>query len=461
MPDTRDRTAPLRIASGQGFWGDLQRAPIDQARLGPIDVLVMDYLAEVTMSILQKQKLRDPSLGYARDFVEVVTELAPDIKEKGFKVISNAGGVNPEACARAIVEGARERGATGLKVAVVTGDDLLERLDNLIARGVELRHMETGQPLAEVRDRIVSANAYLGAQPIAQALAAGADVVVTGRTTDTGLTLAPLVDHFGWDWADWDKMAAGTVAGHILECGAQSSGGNFTDWRAVPDMAGIGFPIAEVSADGTFVVTKHDGTGGLVSRGTVAEQLLYEIGDPADYITPDVVADFTSIQLDDRGGDRVHVGGIRGTEDTEFLKVSAAYSDGWKATSTLVYAWPEAAAKARAAADVLRQRLDALGLEFDEVRSEIVGLNALSERAEADPAAEADLDEVQLRVSVRGQDREAVEQFGREIAPLILTGPSAVTGFAGGRPRPSEVIAYWPALIPKSEVEATVRVLEV
>ena len=455
MPDV------LRIASGQGFWGDLQRAPIDQARRGPIDVLVMDYLAEVTMSILQKQKLRDPSKGYARDFVEVVTELAPDIKEKGFKVISNAGGVNPVACAEAIVEGARQRGATGLKVAVVTGDDLLDRLDDLLDRGVELKHMETGEPLSTVRDRVVSANAYLGAQPIAEALAKGADVVVTGRTTDTGLTLAPLVDRFGWDWADWDKMAAGTVAGHILECGAQSSGGNFTDWQDVPDMADIGFPIAEVAADGSFVVTKHDGTGGLVSRGTVAEQLLYEIGDPKDYITPDCVADFTSIQLEDEGDNRVRVDGIRGSEDTEFLKVSAAYSDGWKATSTLVYAWPDAAKKARAAAEILRQRLDALGLEFEEVRAEIVGLNALSEVEGADPLREADLDEVQLRISVRGQDREAVERFGREIAPLILTGPSAVTGFAGGRPRPSEVVAYWPALIPKSEVQAEVRVLEV
>ncbi|MEM7788818.1 MAG: acyclic terpene utilization AtuA family protein [Bacteroidota bacterium] len=451
----------LRIASGQGFWGDLQRAPIDQARLGPIDVLVMDYLAEVTMSILQKQKLRDPAKGYARDFVEVCTELAPDVREKGFKIISNAGGVNPEACAEAIVAGARARGATGLKVAVVTGDDLLDRLDDLIADGVALEHMETGAPLSTVRDRVVSANAYLGARPIAEALAQGADIVVTGRTTDTGLTLAPLVHRFGWAWDDWDKMAAGTVAGHILECGAQSSGGNFTDWRAVPDMARIGFPIAEVAADGTFVVTKHQGTGGLVSRGTVAEQLLYEIGDPTDYITPDVIADFTSIRLDDRGGDRVHVSGIRGVEDTEFLKVSAAYADGWKATSTLVYAWPEAAAKARAAAQVLRDRLGALGLAFDEVRTEIVGAGALSERPEADALREADLDEVQLRVSVRGQDKGAVEQFGREIAPLILTGPSAVTGFAGGRPKPSEVIAYWPALIPKDRVHAEVDVLDV
>jgi hypothetical protein len=414
---------PIRIASGQGFWGDLQRAPLDQARLGPIDYLVMDYLAEVTMSILQKQRLKNPQAGYARDFVEVVTELLPDLQEKGFKVISNAGGVNPTGCADAIVRNARARGATGLRVAVVTGDDLMGRLDDLLADGVELRHMETGAPLSTVRDRVVSANAYLGAGPIVEALRQGADVVVTGRTTDTGLTLAPMMFEFGWDEKDWDRLAAGTVAGHILECGAQSSGGNFTDWETVPNMARIGFPLVEARPDGTFTVTKHDGTGGLVSRQTVAEQLLYEIGDPADYITPDCVADFTTIHLEGDGTDRVRVHGVAGRPATEFLKVSAAYADGWKATSTLVYGWPDAAEKARAAARILRERLDALGLAFDEYRAE--------------------------------------QQFGREIAPLILTGPSAVTGFAGGRPRPSEVIAYWPALIPKDRVHPVVTVLEV
>lgn len=447
----------IRIASGQGFWGDLQRAPIDQARNGPIDFLVMDYLAEVTMSILQKQRQRNEKYGYARDYVSVVTELAPDIQEKGFKVISNAGGVNPVACAEAIVEGARDRGVEGLKVAVVTGDGLMGRLDDLLENGVELRHMETGEPMSTVRDRIVSANAYLGAGPIVEALEKGADVVVTGRTTDTGLTLAPMIHTFGWNWDDWDKLAAGTVAGHILECGAQSSGGNFTDWEEVPNLAHVGFPIVEASPDGTFVVTKHEGTGGRVSRGTVSEQLLYEIGDPTDYITPDCIADFTSIQLEDEGNDRVRVHGINGQPATDSLKVSAAYSDGWKATSSLVYAWPDAVKKARAAAEILKTRLDDLGLSFDEYRTEILGVNALSERdVEVDGAV---LDEVQLRVSVRGKDRAAVEQFGREIAPLILTGPGAVTGFAGGRPKPSEVIAYWPALIPKEEVGTEVNVL--
>ncbi len=451
----------IRIASGQGFWGDLQRAPIDQARNGPIDYLVMDYLAEVTMSILQKQKLRNPELGYARDFVEVVTELLPDIKEKGFKIISNAGGVNPLACRDRIVEYAKEHGITGVKIAVVTGDDLLDDLDGLLADGVELKHMETGERLAPVRDQMVSANAYLGAGPIVEALRQGADVVITGRTTDTGLTLAPMIHEFGWDREDWDKMAAGTVAGHILECGAQSSGGNFTDWQTVPDMARIGFPIVEARPDGTFTVTKHDGSGGLVSTATVAEQLLYEIGDPTDYITPDCVADFTSIHLEGDGKNRVRVHGIHGEPDTEFFKVSAAYADGWKASSTLVYAWPDAAAKARAAAQILKDRLDALGLHFDEYRAELIGLNALSEDEERNADREGELDEVMLRVSVRSPDRDAVEQFGREIAPLILTGPSAVTGFAGGRPKPSEVIAYWPALIPKDRVHPEVTVVEV
>ncbi len=449
----------IRIASGQGFWGDLPRAPIDQARRGPIDYLVMDYLAEVTMSILQKQRLKDPRAGYARDFVEVVTELLPDIRERGFRIVSNAGGVNPVGCAEAIIDGARARGITGLKVAVITGDDLLDRLDELIGGGFPLAHMETGEPISTVREGVVSANAYLGARPIVEALAMGADVIVSGRTTDTGLTLGPMIHEFGWDWDDWDKMAAGTVAGHILECGAQSSGGNFTDWQTVPDLARVGFPIAEALPDGSFVITKHDDSGGLVSVATVTEQLLYEIGDPADYITPDCIADFTSIQLEPAGANRVRVHGIKGLPATEFLKVSAAYADGWKATSTLVYGWPDAAAKARAAAGILSERLDMLGYRYDEYRAELVGLNALTEGAIDTARRESELDEVQLRVSVRGGDRPSIDGFGREIAPLILTGPSAVTGFAGGRPRASEVIAYWPALVPKEQVVANVQLM--
>ena len=446
----------IRIASGQGFWGDLLTAPRDQVRRGPIDYLVMDYLAEVTMSILQKQKRKDPSLGYARDLVPLMDELLPLIVEKNIRVITNGGGVNPEACRDAIFASAARLGIRGLAIGVVAGDDILPRLHDLRASGVPLANMESGEDLAGVMDRVLSANVYFGAAPIVRALADGAQIVITGRTTDTGLTLAPMMYEFGWRDTDWDRLAAGTVAGHILECGAQSSGGNFSaDWRAVPDLAHVGFPIAEAAPDGGIVITKHAGSGGLVSVQTVKEQLLYEIGNPAEYITPDCVADFTTIRLAGEGPDRVRVSGVRGKPATPSYKVSMSYLDGYTAVGTLTYAWPDALDKARAADGILRRRLADLGLAFEEIRTELMGYDSCHGPLASHPA---DVDEVVLRVGVRGRDRAAVERFGREIAPLILTGPPSVTGFAGGRPRPSEVIAYWPALMPKTAVTPEVIV---
>jgi hypothetical protein len=449
----------IRIASGQGFWGDLRTAPVDQVRKGPIDYLVMDYLAEVTMSIMQKQKLKDPSLGYAKDLVPLIGEILPDIIQKNIRVITNGGGVNPIACREAIYSIARERGIKGLRIGVVSGDDLLPDLDRLVDDGVMFANMETGEPFASIRSRIVSANAYLGAEPIVQALARGAQIIITGRTTDTGLTLAPMIHEFGWSADDWDRIAAGTVAGHILECGAQSTGGNFLgDWKSVPDLAHVGFPIAEAYPDGRVVITKHEKTGGLVSEATIKEQLLYEIGDPRTYITPDGIADFTSIQLKHAGTNRVEVSGVRGRPATEFLKVSMAYHDGYTAFGTLTYAWPEAVEKARKAEEILRTRLEDHGYVFDEIRAEILGYNScLGPNA---PLMQ-EMNEVVLRVGVRGKDREAIEGFSREIAPLVLTGPPSVTGFAGGRPRPSDVMAYWPALIPKTCVTPIVDVNEI
>ncbi len=447
----------IRIASGQGFWGDLLTAPVDQVKKGPIDYLVLDYLAEVTMSILQKQRRKDPSLGYARDFVPLITEILPEVLGKGIRVVTNGGGVNPEGCARAIMEMASLRNGAGLKVGVVKGDDILERLDEFLDRGFPLAHMDTGEPLSSVRNRVMSANVYFGAGPIARALKEGAMIVVTGRTTDTGLTLAPMVAEFDWDMSDWNKMAAGTIAGHILECGGQASGGNFGgDWRSIPDLAHIGFPIVEASPAGTFVVTKHPGTGGSIRRETVAEQLLYEIGDPRVYITPDCIADFTSIRLEELGANRLKVYGITGRPSTEYYKVSLAYSDGFTSFGTLTFAWPDALAKARAADAILRTRIGDLGLQFDEIRTEFQGYDACH-----GPLATAieDPNEVVLRVGVRGKEYRTVERFGKEIAPLILTGPPSVTGFAGGRPKPSEVVAYWPALIPKSAVNPQVEIL--
>ncbi|HKJ03208.1 MAG TPA: acyclic terpene utilization AtuA family protein, partial [Longimicrobiales bacterium] len=365
----------LRIASGQGFWGDDLEAPVRQVEGGPIDYLMMDYLAEVTMSIMQKQRSRDPSAGFALDFVPLMERIFPMCAEKGVRVVTNAGGVNPEGCADALVEAGRSAGVGGrMKVGLVTGDDLMDRLDELMAAGHDLAHMETGAPLSEIRDEVQSANAYIGAGPIVEALAKGADIVVTGRSTDTALTYGPMIHEFGWAADDYDRIASGVVAGHINECGAQCTGGNcLIDWWKIPDMARVGFPIVEAGPDGSFVVTKHPGTGGRVSRASVTEQILYEMGDPTEYITPDVIADFTTIHLEEAGENRVRVHGVKGRAATDFLKVSIAYSSGWKAVGTLTYAWPDAAAKARAADRILRERLDRLGLDFDEVRTELVG----------------------------------------------------------------------------------------
>ena len=449
----------VRIAAGQGFWGDLPDAPVRQVQGGPIDYLMLDYLAEVTMSIMQKQKARDPNAGYARDFVPLIREILPTSMERNIRVTANAGGVNVKGCADAVLDVARELGFGGkLSVGIVTGDDILPRLDELMNRGIELRNMDTGEPLATVRDRIQSANAYLGAAPIVEALNQNVQIVITGRATDTGLTLAPLIHEFGWSLSDWNKLSAGTIAGHIIECGAQASGGNCQyDWQNIPDLANVGFPIVEACPDGTFIITKHDNTGGCVSVPSIKEQLVYEMGDPHEYITPDCVADFTTIRLEDAGKDRVRVFGIKGHPATDFLKVSISYSAGYKAVGTLVYSWPDAYAKAQAADRILRGRLERLGLKFDQILTEFVGANATHGSLAGDPR---DLAEVQLRVGVRGPDKAAIERFTKEIAPLILTGPPGVTGFAGGRPKVEEIVAYWPALIPKREITPSVEVLK-
>jgi hypothetical protein len=449
----------VRVASGQGFWGDLLTAPVEQVRGGQIDYLMLDYLAEVTMSIVQKQRQRDPNAGYARDFVSLLREILPDCVEKNIKVLSNAGGVNVEGCAAAIADVAKELGLSGkVKIGVVTGDDILPRLDEFLEKGVSINNMETGEPLSAIRDKVQSANVYLGAQPLVEALDKGAQIIVGGRLTDTGLTLAPLMHEFGWSFEDWDKVSTGTIAGHIIECGAQASGGNCQfEWQNVPDLANVGFPIVEAYASGEFVITKHENTGGWVNIPSVKEQLLYEMGDPHEYITPDVVADFTTIHLKDDGKDRVRVYGIKGKPNTDFYKVSIAYSGGWKAVGTLVYAYPDAFEKAKAADKILRARLEKLGLKFDVILTEFVGVNATHGHLAGEPSR--DIPEVQLRVGVRGQNKADVERFTKEIAPLILTGPPAVTGFAGGRPKVEEIMAYFPALIPKTLIETKVDVI--
>lgn len=454
MPASRT----IRIASGQGFWGDRLSAPVEQVRRGPIDYLMLDYLAEVTMSIMQKQRSRDPSQGYARDFVPLMGEILPDCVEKGIRVVANAGGVNPEACRDGVIAEARKAKLAGrARVGVVTGDNILGRLDDLIARGHELRNLDTGAPLTDVLDRVQSANAYIGARPIVTALAQDATVVITGRSTDTALTYGPMIHAFDWNPDDYHRLAAGVVAGHINECGAQASGGNsLVAWEDIPDLDDVGYTIIEANADGTFIVTKHDGTGGRVTPAVVAEQIVYELGDPSEYITPDVIADFTTIHLDDAGEDRVRVHGVRGRPATDKLKVSISYRAGYKAVGTLVYGWPDAVAKAQEADRIVRRRLERMGLVFDAIRTELVGWNSTHGELAGPPPE--DLPEVELRIAVRAAAKEPVDAFTREIAPLILSGPPTVTGFAGGRPRVQEIVAYWPALIDRAEIEPRLRV---
>lgn len=447
----------IRIANGQGFWGDNVDAPVELLRGGQIDYIGMDYLAEVTLSIMMRQKLKDPRMGYATDFIGFIRRVLPEIKQRNVRVLANAGGLNPRACREKVFEVARELGVTGLRVGVVEGDDIFPRLRELIDAGHEMRNMDSGEPLAPVVDRMMSANAYLGARPVAEALRQGAHIVLCGRITDTALALGPMIHEFGWAEDDWDRLAAGTIAGHIIECGAQCTGGNFSRWWEVPDLWNVGYPVVEAREDGTFTVTKNEGTGGMVTVDTISEQLLYEMGNPNEYIGPDAIADFTSIQLKQEGKDRVAVSGIKGKPRTPFLKVSGSYLGGYKSSGQITMSGPRAVEKAQLAAEVVWKRLERAGVTFpEEAKSvELVGtgvcLPGVFPMPEEPP-------EVVLRLGVRDADAAKVNRFGQEIAPLITAGPPGVTGFAGGRPRAQEVMAYWPALLRREEVEGRVEV---
>jgi hypothetical protein len=447
----------LRIGNGQGFWGDNVDAPVELLRGGPIDYIGMDYLAEVTLSIMMRQKLKNPKRGYATDFIGFIQRVLPELKERNVRVLTNAGGLNPHACRNRIFEVARDLGVKNLRVGVVEGDDLLPRLEELIAAGHSLANMDTGEPLAPLVGRVMSANAYLGAKPVVEALAQGAHIVLCGRITDTALALAPMLHEFAWSGDDWNRLAAGTIAGHIIECGAQCTGGNFSRWWEVPDLWNAGYPIVEARPDGTFVVTKHEGTGGMVTVDTVAEQLVYEMGDPTSYVTPDVTADFTTIRLRQDGKDRVEVSGIQGRPNTPFLKVSASYLAGYQASGQVTISGPRAVEKAKLAAETVWKRLERAGAIFAPAdrETDLLGTGACLPGIFAAPE---ELPEVVLRLAVRDEDAAKVERFGKEIAPLVTAGPPGVTGFAGGRPKPQEVVAYWPALLAREEVESRIEV---
>jgi len=444
----------LRIGNGKGFWGDDVDAPVRLAASGAIDVLTLDYLAEVTLSILARQRKTDPAAGWARDFAETVAGMVPLWRgaQPNLRVIANAGGLNPESAASACRR--KLSGMTGFRIGVVAGDDLMPHLDRLLDAGCDLANLETGEPIAKVRDRLVSANAYLGAAPMAEALAAGAKLVITGRVADPSMTVAAAIHGHGWRGTEVDRLAGATVAGHLTECGTQVTGGIWTDWLGLADAGDIGFPVAEVEADGSLVITKPAGTGGAVNLATVKEQLVYEIGDPANYISPDVVVDFTSLKLREVGRDRIAVTGTRGKPATEFYKVSASYHDGWTAAGTLTIFGSDAIAKARRAGEAVRERLRRIGVEPTAFNIECLGAGACAPGVMPEPDAR----EVVLRLAAADARREVIERFAKELVPLVTSGPQGTTGYFAGRPQVREVLAYWPCLVPKRLVTPTVRV---
>lgn len=453
----------LRIGNAQGFWGDRGDAPATLAAQQPdLDYLTLDYLAEVSMSILAAQKQRDPTAGFTRDFVESLRALALLWAQRRagghpLRVVTNAGGMNPRGCAEACAAVLRDAGCKGLRIGVVSGDDVLPILRE---RGGAFANLDNGRQLGRdlPLDALVTAHAYIGAAPIVEALAAGADLVVTGRVADPSLTVGPCVHHFGWSVEDFDRVAGATVAGHLIECGTQVTGGISTDWLNIPGTENLGYPVVEVSADGGCVVTKPASTGGRVDERTVKEQLVYEIGDPGAYLSPDATVSLLSIKLGGDGRDRVRVTGAKGSPPPPGYKVSATFRNGFRASGTLTIFGRDAVAKAKRCADVVRARLHSAGGEPEQWLDECLGANAA---APVGRQNHSEMMETVLRITVADRRREVVERFTRELMPLVTSGPQGITGYAEGRPRVHEVYGYWPCLIDRKLVTPRVECIEV
>ena len=445
----------IRIGNGQGFWGDSIDAPVNLVKGGPLDYLTLDYLAEVTLSIMQRQKLKNPNAGFARDFIDLIRRILPEMHHNGLKVITNAGGANPQAC-REELQKLSGNSKKKIKIGVIQGDDIYPNLQELMDKGVSFDNMDTGKSFDVIKDQVYSANVYINSFTISEALEKGAQIVLAGRVSDPGLALGPCVYEYGWKHDEYDRIAAGTLSGHITECGAQCTGGNYSNWQDVPDMANLGYPIIEMQKDGKFTITKHKGTGGLVNRESVSEQILYEIGNPRLYISPDVCVDFTSFNLEDMGNDHVEIEGVKGSRPTDTYKVSISYFAGYKASGQLTISGPNAYEKAKLTAEIIWKRLKYAGVEFEDTSTEYLGLSSCHGEINTKPKQ---LNEVVLRLSAKDHNKAKVNRFGMEIAPVITSGPPGITGFSGGRPKTQEIIAYWPALIPKEMVHTTVDVI--
>lgn len=433
----------IRIGNAGGFWGDDLSALKRQIEGGALDYITSDYLAEITMGILMKQKMKNNSMGYVYDFLDQIDEVLESAISKGIKIITNAGGINPGALAEKIIELARKKDID-IKVGAVTGDDILERIDGIYPAKELMKNMETGEDFSDIKDKILSSNVYLGIQPVIKALQEGCDIIVTGRVTDTAITLAPMIYEFGWKQDDWDRLASGVIGGHIIECGTQSTGGNFTNWEDIEKWDNIGFPILEVHENGSFIVTKHDGTGGIVSEDSIREQLVYEMGNPDMYISPDVVVDFTSVKLKEIGKDRVEVWGVKGSPPTKFFKVSTSFSDGYKASGSILIGGTRLKRKAELYEEIFWKKT---GCTYEGKKTELIGFVENSE----------EFSTAILRFAAYDHNKEKIAKFGSEISTLILSGPAGAA-VTGGRPKPRMVIGFWPSLINKNLIESKVAV---
>lgn len=441
----------IKIGNAGGYWGDDLNALNMQLTGGELDYITSDFLAEITMSILRKQQIKNPDLGYVTDFVDQIIDNIDLIIDKKVKIISNAGGINPIGCARKILEQVNDKNKK-IKIAVVLGDNIVDNIDDFYPEKTAFTNMETDENFEAFRDKIQSANVYLGVKPVVKALETGADIVIAGRVTDTSITMAPMIYEFGWEMNDWQKLASGLVAGHIIECGAQSSGGNFTDWHLIKNWENFGYPIVEMFPNGEFIVTKHENTGGIVSVNSIKEQLLYEMGNPKEYISPDVVADFSTIQLKQVEDDKVKVSNVSGRPSTKFYKVSMAYKDGFRATGSIVLSAPKAMEKAKIFTDFFWKRL---GVDFTKKNAEFIGYNACHQ----DLAKKIEPNEILLRFNVFDYDKSKLEIFSKMLSTIILSGPqgAAVTG---GRPAIRSVMSYYPALLPKHFIEPKTVLLD-
>lgn len=451
---------PLRVGNGAGFWGDNLDAPLALAQSGQIDVLTLEYLAELTLAILAHLRSKNPSGGYITDFPDLLTRIAPYLRDNPqLRVVTNAGGLNPGSLAALAGRILDDEGLGRVPVGVVLGDDILEKLPGWVAGGEAFPHLETNAPIAPIVPRLMCANAYLGARPIRQALEGGARIVLTGRVADASLTVGPAAHHFEWRWEDWDRLAGASVAGHLIECGAQVTGGLWHDWSALPDPAQVGYPIAIISEDGSCRVSKVEGTGGIVEVANVAEQIVYEIDDPSRYRTPDVDVDLTTVELSPSPGrnDVVQVTGTKGRPPSDRLKVSAVYRDGWTASGMLAVVGRDAASKARASAEIVLDRVRRAGFTLEKSLVECFGAGDVAPGVL--PPGQPPF-EVVLRLTVRDPRREAVERFCREIAPLITSGPPGLVGYATGRPVARPAFGYWPTLVRKADVAPRVEVRE-